>query len=169
MGRSQLSVNWIIKTISLLGGMAMTIMQLPGTRDSYRTKISGPVTISDRWVELNPGTNLKADKTFQWVVLELKPPFKDDFRGEGKGPNKGKGILLPDGEVINPEIEVIDQFGNKFTLVYAGAEGLNPKYGTSYPNKLPRDREYTMVRIRSPKAIECKVIYWHCDSSKDWH
>jgi hypothetical protein len=169
MGGAQLSVSLIIKTISLLGSIAMTIVQLPSQRDSYRVKISGPVTITDGWLELNPGTNLKADRTFQWVVLELKPPFKDDFHDEGKGPNRGKGILLPDGEVINPEIEVIDQFGNKFNLVYAGAEGLNPKYGARYPDKLPRDREYTVVRIRSPKPIECQAVYWHCDSSKDWH
>ena len=136
--------------------------------DSYEIKISGPVTIGDEWIELHPERPLKAEKTFQWVYLDLELPFRDDLYKDGKEPNKGKGILMPDGEVINPDIEVIDQYGNKFTLVWRGGIGLSPKYGLPYPNELPRDREYKTVRIRSPRPIKAKAIFWFCDSSKDW-
>jgi hypothetical protein len=132
-------------------------------------QLSGPVTISSEWIELHPPSGLKAEKTFQWVQLELEPPFKDDFYGDGKGPNKGKGILMPDGEITNPEIEVIDQYGNVFKPIWGGSEGTEfPKYDLRYPDKLPTDREYKMVRLRSSRPIKCKAVYWYCESSKDW-
>jgi hypothetical protein len=136
--------------------------------DSYEIKISGPITIGEEWIEIHPDSPLKAEKTYQWVYLDLEPPFKGDLYNEGKGPNKGKGILMPDGEVINPQIEVIDQYGNTFKLVFGGGIGLKPRYKVPSPNELPRDREYTTVRIRSPRPIKCKAIFWFCDSSKDW-
>jgi len=101
--------------------------------------------------------------------LVLQPPFKDDFDREGKGSNKGKGILMPDGDVINPEIEVVDENGNTFSFVYGGASGVQlPNYTLQYPAKLPQDRTYKLVRIRSSRQITCKAVYWYCESSKDW-
>jgi hypothetical protein len=139
-------------------------------KDSYQVKLSGPLVVGNDWVELHPEQPLKAEKTFQFVILDLEPPLKCDILGEGNGPDRGKGILMPDGGVINPEIEVIDQDGNAFSLVWRGARGglSSPAYRLPYPNELPRDREYKAVRIRSPKPIKCKAIYWFCDSSKDW-
>jgi hypothetical protein len=136
--------------------------------DSYEIKISGPVTIGEEWLELHPASPLKAEKTYQYVYLDLEPPLRDDLYNDGKEPNKGKGILMPDGDVINPKIEVIDQYGNAFDFVYAGSIGFKPTYKVPSPNELPRDREYKTVRIRSPRPIKVKAIFWFCDSSKDW-
>jgi hypothetical protein len=135
--------------------------------DSYEVKISDSVTIGEEWVELHPESPLKAEKDSQIVYLDLEPPFTDDMYRKGNGPNKGKGILMPDGDVINPEIEVIDQHGNTFKFVYSGGIGIKPTYELPYPNELPRDRTYTTIRIRSPKPIKCKAIYWFCESRKD--
>jgi hypothetical protein len=111
---------------------------------------------------------IKVDKDHDLVVLQLEPPYKDDFYMEGKGPKKGQGILMPDGEVINPDIQVIDQYGNTFDLVYAGARRTFwPAYNLPYPNQWPRDREYQAVKIRSPRPIKVKAIYWFCESNKD--
>ncbi len=153
--------------------LVVTTMQFSCLRDSYWVRLSGALTIGDQWTEMQAQTPLKADKTFQYVVLELEPPFKFDLLSEGSGPNKGKGILIPGGEVINPEIEIIDQDGNSFRLIYAGGTGAflssdDTKYGYPYPGELPRDRSYKTVRIRSPHQIKVKAIYWFCDSSKDW-
>jgi hypothetical protein len=147
---------------------ALAIMYPACQQDSYSVKISGPVTLGESWVELHPEPYLKPDKNIPQVVLDLEEPFKDDKYSEGKGPNVGKGILMPDGDVINPEIELVDQYGNVFNLIYGGSSGGAPVY--LYPNnKLPRDREYKMVRLRSPRPIKCKAIYWFCESTKDWH
>ena len=142
-------------------------------RDSYSVKLSGPITLGENWVEFNPKPALKPDKDWQEVGLELEQPFNDDFFNEGNGPNKGKGILMPDKDVINPEIEVVDQYGNAFTLVYVGAfvpgsgKGGTVRYARPYPDKFPADREYKTVRIRSPRPITLKAIYWLCQSRKD--
>src|SRR6266487_5580698 len=156
-----------LKTFVPLLGVAALLMHSSCIRFSYDVKLSGPVEITDQWVEFRAKLPLKADKTFQWILLDLAAPFKDDMYSEGKGPLKGKGILMPEGDVINPDLEVIDQYGNAFQLIYAGSRG-GPIYGYPYPNELPRDREYKSVRIRSPKPITCKAIYWYCESSKDW-
>lgn len=153
---------------------AVLITQPACLRDSYNVKISGPLTLDETWIELKPEPYLKPDKDWQEIGLELEPPFNLDFFKEGSGPDKGKGILLPDGDVINPEIEVIDLDGNVFKLVYSGAVGVggNGKggkvtYANPYPQQFPRDREYKMVRIRSSKPIKCRAIYWLCQSAKD--
>jgi hypothetical protein len=142
-------------------------------RDSYSVKVSGPVTLNEMWIEFHPQSPLKPDKDWQEIGLELEQPFNDDFFNEGTGPNKGKGILMPDKDVINPDIEVIDQYGNVFALVYSGAhvpgngKGGTVLYQRPYPEKFPRDREYKTVRIRSPRPIKLKAIYWLCEPRKD--
>lgn len=148
------------------------LIQSSCLRDSYLVKISGAVTIGDQWVECRPDSPLKAEKDFQLVLLDLEPPLKDDFYSEGKGLDKGKGILTPEGNVVNPEVELTDKFGNTFSLVYRGATGIvgskeNPLYGLP-PDELPRDREYTLIRLKSARPIKCSAIYWFCESGKDW-
>ena len=87
---------------------------------------------------------------------------------EGKGPKKGQGVLMPDGEVINPEIQVIDRYGNAFDLIWRGSRRTFwPAYDLPYPNKWPGDRAYKLVRIRSPRPIKCKAIYWFAESNND--
>jgi len=135
--------------------------------ESYKVKLSDDFTASDQWVEFRPQSSLKADKTFQWVLLDLQAPFRDDIYSEGTGPLQGKGILMPDGQVINPDVELIDQYGNSFNLIYKGARG-GPIYGYLRPDQLPKDREYVAIRIRSPRPFKCKAIYWYCESSRDW-
>jgi len=153
--------------------IVVTTMQVSCRRDSYWVRLSGALTIGDQWTELQAATPLKADKTYQYVVLDLEPPFKDDMLKEGRGPDKGLGILMPDGEVINPEIEIIDQYGKSFKLVYAGSTGAflssqDTKYAYPKVDEFPRDRLYKRIRIRSHLPIKVKGIYWFCDSSKDW-
>lgn len=156
------------KALSVLLCAAVMLMQPSCLRDSYEVNLSGPTTIGDQWIELKPEASLRADKDSQMVVLDLEPPFKYDFYKVGKGPNAGQGILMPDGEVINPEIEIIDQYGNSFNLIWRGArKTFSPVYSLSYPNKFPRDREYKEVRIRSSRPINLKAIYWTCESNKD--
>lgn len=161
-------ITFAQKTFGVLCCCIMMLMQFSCLSDSYSVKISGPVIIEGDWVEFRPQPMLKADKDAQMVLLDLESPFKFDFYKEGKEPNQGKGILMPDGEIINPEIEVVDQFGNTFNLVLSGSrETFKPVYNLTYPNKWPRDREYKIVRIRSSRPIKCKAIYWYCESNKD--
>jgi hypothetical protein len=153
----------------VIASCCVITLSMISCRDSYWVQLSGPVTLGNEWTELRPKSPLKADKTFQWLQLYLEPPFKDDLDRQGNGPNQGKGILMPDGEALNPEIEIIDENGNAFSLVYGGGSGIQlPNYDVQPPNKLPQDRSYKVVRIRSARPIKLKAIYWYCESSKDW-
>jgi hypothetical protein len=156
------------KFLTALFGIAVVLTHSSCLRDSYYVKVSGPVTLNESWIELQPQPPLKVDKDSQMILLDLESPFKYDFYKEGREPNAGSGILMPDGEVINPEIEVIDQYGNRFNLVWSGArETFKPIYNLPYSDKWPQDREYKIVRIRSPRPIKCKAIYWFSESNKD--
>jgi len=160
--------TFLERPLVVLSCVAIIIMENSCLRDSYEVKLSGPVSIANEWVEFHPQPLLKAEKDSQMILLDLESPFRDDFYGEGNGPNKGSGILMPNRDVINPEIEVIDKYGNVFHLVYAGSRRTFwPVYNLPNSIKWPRDREYTTVRIRSPKFIKCKAIYWYCESNKD--
>jgi hypothetical protein len=160
--------------IALFCGVMLMPTQTSCILHSRLVKISGTVIIGGEWTQLRPGSPLKAEKDSQLVVLDLDPPFKYDLDKEGSGPDRGHGVLTPEGETVNPEIELIDEYGATFRLVYTGATGIltaaeSPVYGTAYGTpKLPQDRKYTEVRIRSPKPIKCKAIYWFCESTKDW-
>ena len=161
-------ITTFVQRILSVSFSVIMLTQSSCLRDSYEVKISGPVTIGSEWIEFRPEPLLRADKDFHVVRLDLEPPFKDDFYDQGNGSNKGAGILMPDGEVINPEIEIIDQSGNVYKLVYAGSRRtFSPIYNRPSPGEFPRDREYKTVRIRSPKQIKCKAIYWLCESNKD--
>jgi hypothetical protein len=165
----QVTTIFVWKAVSMLFCAGAILMPFSCQQpDSYEIKISGPVTIGAEWIELYPKEPLKAEKDLQMVFLDLEPPLKGDLYKEGKEPNKGKGILMPDGEVINPEIEVLDQYGNGFKLVYSGGIGFKPTYNLLYPGTWPLDREYKAIRIRSPRPIMCKAISWFCESRKDW-
>src|ERR1051326_3508821 len=66
MEGAQIIVTFIHSMVGLLCCMMMIFAQMLGFRDSYRVKVSGPITIGKEWVEFNPKTYLKAEKTFQW-------------------------------------------------------------------------------------------------------
>jgi hypothetical protein len=121
-GRVKMNVLFS-KCIGVLFCAAGMLMEPSCLRDSYEVKIAGPTEISDQWIEFQAKPHLKPEKDQQMIVLEMESPFKYDFYREGKEPNKGQGILMPDGEVINPEIQVVDQNGKVFYLVYAGVFG----------------------------------------------
>src|SRR5262245_14747175 len=113
-----------LKPVVALPCLLVIAMQTSCLLHSKVVKISGPVTIDDQWTELRPSPPLKTEKDLQLLLLDLDPPFKDDLYTEGRGPDSGKGVLMPDGETINPVIELIDQYDKSFSLGYAGARGV---------------------------------------------
>ena len=148
------------------------VWQFSCRRESRLVKISEAASIEDQWTEFRPSPPLRIEKDWGTILLDLEPPFKDDFYIGGQGPEKGKGILMPGGEVINPEIELTDEYNNTFHLVWEGSRRVvasngSPIYGPS-KGELPRDREYTTIRMRSNIVLKCRAIYWLDESGKDW-
>ena len=156
------------QTVAFFLLFTMLFWEASCLRHSSHIKLSGPLEVGDQWLELHTESPLRADKDFQWVQLELEPPFKDDMYNEGKGPDKGLGVLMPNGDVTNPEIELVVDRGTVYKLVYHGSRSGAPVYGTPESRSLPRDRPFQMVRIRSSNPFKCKAVYWFSESSKDW-
>src|SRR5947209_6933963 len=110
-------------------------------------EIKGPVTISLDWLEITPDKPLKPERDVQEIMLSLEPPFIGDF--------EAKKIRLPDGSLVFPEVQLIDQNGNTFNLRWGGFRGhMNIEFSNF--DELPKDRGYRTVRIRSEKPISCK-------------
>lgn len=138
---------------------------------SYSIKVSGAITINENWSDIELKNPITQDKDPQYVYgqflqLVLEEPYKNDIYIDGKGPNRGGGILMPDGDVINPDIEMIDEKGNKYPLKYAGARRtFQPIY--KFQGGMPSDVRFVRVQLKSAKPIKCKSIYWVCESYKD--
>jgi hypothetical protein len=121
-------------------------------------EIKGEVTLSPEWLEIKPNKPLKPTREFQQVVLGLAEPYVGDFGA--------KGVRLPDGSVVTPQVQLVDENGNIFDLKYGGFRGRMNIYFSNF-EQLPKDRNYRTVRIRSEKPIHCNKIFWSSYYSKD--
>src|SRR5215467_14771900 len=86
IGRKASMTTSIVNSLIVFFSCAAMLIGSGCMRESYEVKLSGSVEIHNEWVEFTPKEPLKAEKTFQWVVLELEPPLRDDLYNEGKGP-----------------------------------------------------------------------------------
>ncbi len=79
--------------------------------------------------------------------------------------------MLSDGTVINPEVEIFDENGNKYAMESRGAfindyDDKSQTHGVVEStfklklNELPADRNYTEIRIRSDKPFTAKRVTW---------
>jgi len=117
------------------------------------------------WSEVTLPARVKPKKHVQYIGLRIKD-FKHDRRG------RIPEIKLPDGTVVNPEVELYDEFGNKFEFHHSGFvtkryEDIKFTAGRSKRfMKLPADRRYTKLRIRSDSPFSCEEVYWQDYNSK---
>lgn len=121
-------------------------------------EIKGAITISSDWIEITPDKPLKPTRDVQMITIALEPPFQGEF--------EAKAIRTPDGSLVQPQVQLVDQNGNTFELNYGGFRGRMAMDFSNF-DKLPKDREYKTVRIRSDKPINCKKILWSCYNWKD--
>ena len=120
-------------------------------------EIAGEVIISTEWVEFAPEIPLKPEKDAQEVVLDSAVPLVRDNLDL-------KNIRLTDGTQVKPELQLVDQYGNVFNATvnrYMTPSRYNNGISCSVP-RLPEDRLYTKVRVRSDKPLKLARIVWHC-------
>src|SRR5437588_2998880 len=120
--------------------------------------ISGPVTITPEWTEIVPKEPLKAERQINNFILVF------DTSQLYEPNDNTNGIRFPDGSVVTPEVQLIDQGGRSYTLTSIGVSrnGMVLRY-----ENLPQNISYRMVRIRSDKPIKVSKIYWRCYNQ--WH
>lgn len=116
--------------------------------------IAKNITVTQEWTEVHLERPLSFNNRSQSLNLKIQ-----DFTLD-RGSNI-RGIKLPSGMEINPEIEIIDDHGNVvelhhtgFALKYFDAVEFSPS------NAVLPDQEYKLIRIRSDVPFHCDGIYW---------
>jgi hypothetical protein len=146
----------VIVPALLYGVWLLSLMTLDSEQE-----ISGPVTISTEWTEFTPKEPLQPDKETQEVVLNSAEPLVRNTALHD--------IRLADGTAVKPELQLIDQSGNVFVADdvdrYPTPSLYNEGISCSV-TRLPQDRLYTKVRVRSDKTLKLSRIVWHCHTGK---
>jgi hypothetical protein len=125
--------------------------------------VSGPVIVSAQWTEFVPQRPLQPRKQTQEIVLDVDPSeglIEDNLHSDR--------MQLANGTVLHPQIQLVDSHGNVFD-----AEVSRYPVPSRYENglsgsvsNLPKDREFTKVRVRSDFPVRLSRIVWHCHNGK---
>lgn len=120
--------------------------------------IAGETEINSEWLEIKPDPMLKFIGKTPLVILELEGDYAPDFAT--------RKLRYPDGTFGAPEMQLIDEQGNVFSLYLLMAQhrdrtGSNAMGGAGFGSlDLPRDRSYVKLRIRSEKPMKVSKIIW---------
>ncbi|HYV09784.1 MAG TPA: hypothetical protein VE980_02650 [Pyrinomonadaceae bacterium] len=147
------SVTLFLSCITLLASL---LICGGGPRFLDRT-IKGDTTLTQEWMEITPETPLKPERDVQAVMLYLAKPYEADL--------EMKGVRIPDGSLVKPEVQLVDTAGKTYSLNYYGLFGRQLVIFTLRDQLM--GREYRTVRIRSDKPIHCKQIFWRLYYTKD--
>jgi hypothetical protein len=152
----------MLRIISIvLGVVSLILMAYLGlvfswlaTRQSYR-KIARNVSISTDWLSISPRPPLKVKHHVQHVYLAIEG-YQYDLA------TPLRPVMLTDGTELNPEIQVLDEYGQVYNLTGLAGEGNL----LGFSARFPRDRFYTEVKIRGDKPFRCSSVYWECSQLK---
>jgi len=115
--------------------------------------------------------------TNDWAEIDIQPPVRPTYREQAiylrpvdfKVDRDAKGfeVRLPDGTVVEPTVEIVDDHGNVFQLHKSGfAMGRNdyveftPGSDSKHFTELSPKRKYSKVRIRSDVPFVCESVRW---------
>ena len=173
MPMSNLKIMGLVVGFIVLGGLVAAGMVIAYNKvarlvNPYNDReISGPIVLSQDWIEIKPRGSLIADRPVQEIVLELDKTIRvnlDTFKLE-----------LPDRSFANPEVQLMDQKGNIYTLPVPSAAKSTQGgswlrgfgMGIEASRKLPADTVFTTVRLRSDKPVPCSRVFWRTYDPKD--
>jgi hypothetical protein len=123
-------------------------------------EIAGPTSSNAEWLEIKPNPPLKPSKESQYLVLDVANPYELE--------DKSWGVRLPDGTIVIPEVQLIDEYGNTFNLDQPAMFSPTSHFTQRgfWMWDLPKDRVYRAVRIRSDKPIQYSRVIWRCENHK---
>jgi len=128
-----------------------------------RREIAKDVLISSDWTILSLKPSIKIEKRFQEIILNIEDyegnvPSSVDDGFEENEPDLSK-VILQDGTVLNPQVQIMSRDGNKYDLEFGyrvKTVGFKSKFG-----ELPKDKKYIQIRIRCDRPFLCKKVIWH--------
>lgn len=119
--------------------------------------IKDKATLTPEWMQITLDKPLKPERDVQVIMLYLEEPYVGDF--------EAKAVRLPDGTLVQPEVQLLDTAGKTYALKYYGFFGRQLVIFTLRDQLM--GREYRTVRIRSDKPIHCRQIFWRCYYTRD--
>lgn len=146
-----ISVGVVLGAISILIFGYIVIIVFINWPD---TPIARNISVTPEWTEINLDQPLTFAHGKQTLDLRIK-----DFQFDPH--SKISEIGLPNGKLIQPEIEVYDEAGDRFTMRHTG---YTRKYFEaivfSPSSTVLVDKRYNKIRIRSDVPFDCEAIYW---------
>ena len=125
-----------------------------------KRQLSGPVTLTSEWLELNPTEPLKAVRDTQELTLIPNPPIQMVFE-------RGTSDLIPaDGRKADIEAELIGSDGTTYHSRPGLSETMTGNLRITSRSlgfkDLPQNVTYTKVRIKSSARYPVSKILWRC-------
>ena len=123
--------------------------------------IAEQVRIEPEWNEIRPDPPLRASKRVQSISIAVSDFAEWDMRS-------GEGLfVMPDGTPLKIDVELIADDGTSFTL---DSIGMGPGLVFSYlppeadasGSRLPQDKTFTKIRMRSDVPLEGGQVNWIC-------
>ena len=146
----------VIVLLMVLGGGLVT-WKLFFSSPYNTVTTSGETEIGPHWREIHPSEPLSVEKEEQYVSLGVVPPYRAWAC---------KGITLPTGQLVMPEIKLIAADGQEYDLTYHGSRrGGSPfsdiEYADfEYTNGLPRSIKIEKILLRSDAPLRVTKIVW---------
>lgn len=120
-------------------------------------QVSGEITVTSEWAVISSKEPLKPQKQHQHLNLEVAEPLLRDNTNL-------ENIRLANGTPVHLEAQIVDEYGNVYDLnmqrTPTPSRHENSIY--DYSSRLPKDRTYTQVRLRSDKPLRLSRVLWHC-------
>ncbi|HZS46800.1 MAG TPA: hypothetical protein VFC63_17135 [Blastocatellia bacterium] len=120
------------------------------------------LAVSSEWIEIIPQKPLTAEKDRNDIILSIEGYLHNIH--EPFHP-----IKMPDGTVVNPEIQIVDQDGIVYPLKFSLRIGSSLGFGgvpSAKWDKSVRNRVYVKVRIRCDEPITLSKVFWACSYMK---
>lgn len=117
-------------------------------------ELAGPTTITSQWLEITPKSPLRVERQRHMVVLDLDKSIQSE--------REGSGLVLPDGSIVRPQIELFDKDGETYELNVPSLFLSNTGEILAYfsGSDLPKDKTYIKVRIRSDSPVRGNRVFW---------
>lgn len=147
----------ILSFVTLTGVGCLTKM-IPIKKLYHDTILVEDVLISDEQKEFEIENSVKIERDRQFIRINLDSAYENDY-------DIG-GIRTPSGEVVNPEIKIIDNDGNEYSLIYFGSTG-DKTINYAYEGKLPANKVFKKLLLKSNLPIKTKQILWSSYYFKD--
>ncbi len=110
-----------------------------------------------------------------WTIFSLQPPieikkseqhlriFTEGYEKYAELEEHAKGIrkidstkiILADGTIINPKVQIIDEAGKSYDLKFMWTP-----YAIVFKEQLPKDKKYVKLKINSNKPFKAYLINW---------